>query len=73
MDETLALEALLEPHGFNDSDFKLWKCGMSYLYAAYIATWAIHIGYLTILLRRYTRLRNEIAELKERTDLQKLK
>jgi hypothetical protein len=46
---------------------------MTYLYAAYIATWAIHIGYLTILLRRYSRLRNEIAELKGRTDLQKLK
>jgi hypothetical protein len=46
---------------------------MTYLYAAYIATWAIHIGYFTILLRRYTRLRNEIAELEGRTDLQKLK
>lgn len=46
---------------------------MSYLYAAYIATWAIHTGYLTILLRRYTRLRNEIAELKGRTDLLELK
>jgi hypothetical protein len=46
---------------------------MTYLYAAYIATWAIHISYLTMLLRRYTRLRNEIAELKGRTDLQKLK
>ena len=46
---------------------------MTYLYAAYVATWAIHIGYLTILLRRYARLRNEIAELKGRTELQKLK
>jgi len=46
---------------------------MSYLYAAYIATWAIHIGYFTILLRRYTRLRNEIAELNGRDDLQKFK
>lgn len=46
---------------------------MSYLYAAYIATWAIHIGYFTILLRRYTRLRDEISELKVRTELQKLK
>jgi hypothetical protein len=46
---------------------------MTYLYAAYIATWAIHIGYFTILLRRYTRLRNEIAELEGRADLQKLK
>jgi hypothetical protein len=46
---------------------------MSYLYAAYIATWAIHIGYFTILLRRYTRLRNEIAELQGRSEPQKLK
>jgi hypothetical protein len=36
---------------------------MTYLYAAYIATWAIHIGYFTILLRRYRLLRNELAEL----------
>ena len=37
---------------------------MSYLYAAYIATWAIHIAYLAILVRRYTRLRKEIDELR---------
>ena len=37
---------------------------MTYLYAAYIATWAIHIAYLGSLLRRYTRLRKEIEELK---------
>ncbi len=41
---------------------------MSYLYAAYIATWTIHIAYLGTLLRRYTRLRNEIAEFKGRID-----
>jgi CcmD family protein len=41
---------------------------MNYLYAAYIATWAIHIGYLSSLVRRYTRLRNEIAELKTRVE-----
>ena len=41
---------------------------MSYLYAAYIATWTIHIAYLATLLRRYTRLRNEIAEFKGRID-----
>ena len=40
---------------------------MNYLYAAYLATWAIHISYLSTLLRRYTRLRNEIEELKTRT------
>ncbi len=41
---------------------------MSYLYAAYIATWVIHITYLASLLRRYTRLRNEIAEFKSRIE-----
>jgi CcmD family protein len=39
---------------------------MNYLYAAYVATWAIHIAYLGTLLRRYTRLRSEIGELKGR-------
>ncbi len=39
---------------------------MSYLYAAYIATWAIHIAYLGYLLRRYTRLRTEIEDLKRK-------
>jgi hypothetical protein len=43
---------------------------MSYLYAAYIATWAIHIAYLGTLLRRYIRLRNEIAELNTREERQ---
>ena len=41
---------------------------MTYLYAAYIATWAIHIAYLATLLRRYTRLRDEIAEFKGRIE-----
>ena len=36
---------------------------MSYLYAAYILTWVIHIAYLGGLVRRYTRLRKEIQEL----------
>jgi len=39
---------------------------MSYLYAAYIATWAIHAAYIGHLLRRYTRLRNEVEELKKK-------
>jgi len=39
---------------------------MSYLYAAYVATWAIHIGYLTYLFHRYTRLRHEIEQLKKK-------
>ena len=41
---------------------------MTYLYAAYIATWAIHVAYLGTLLRRYTRLRKEIEEFKQRID-----
>jgi CcmD family protein len=39
---------------------------MSYLYAAYIATWVIHIAYLGNLVRRYTRLRDEIEDLKRK-------
>ena len=39
---------------------------MNYLYAAYVATWAIHIAYVGTLLRRYTRLKNEIEELNGR-------
>jgi CcmD family protein len=35
----------------------------SYLYLAYIATWVIHIGYLSTLVRRYAGLKREIAEL----------
>jgi len=41
---------------------------VTYLNAAYIATWTIHIAYLGTLLRRYTRLRSEIEELKRRID-----
>jgi CcmD family protein len=37
---------------------------MTFLYAAYAATWIIHISYLAFVLRRYIRLRNEIKELK---------
>jgi CcmD family protein len=39
---------------------------MNFLYAAYAATWIIHIAYLGILVRRYRRLQNEIEELKKR-------
>jgi CcmD family protein len=37
---------------------------MTYLYAAYVATWTIHIAYLGHLARRYVRLKKEIAQLK---------
>ena len=36
-----------------------------YLYAAYIATWAIHGTYLTILVRKYSRIRREMEKLKK--------
>ena len=36
---------------------------MNYLYAAYAATWIIHIIYLGTLARRYSRLRKEIEEI----------
>ena len=39
---------------------------MNFLYAAYAATWIIHIAYLGILVRRYQRLSKEIAELKKK-------
>jgi CcmD family protein len=38
---------------------------MTYLFAAYVATWAIHIAYLAHLLRGYARLKSEIEELKK--------
>ena len=39
---------------------------MKFLYAAYAATWIIHISYLAFVLRRFTRLRNEIQELNQK-------
>jgi CcmD family protein len=39
---------------------------MTYLYAAYAATWIIHVSYLGILVRRYARLRREIEELRKK-------
>ena len=36
---------------------------MNFLYAAYISTWVIHVGYLTYLFRRYSRLRRAIDDL----------
>jgi len=37
-----------------------------YLLAAYVATWLIHIGYLSTIVRRYSKLKREIEELKKR-------
>jgi CcmD family protein len=36
---------------------------IKYLYAAYAATWIIHVFYLTTLVRRYSRLRQQLKEL----------
>jgi len=38
--------------------------GNGYLFAAYTVTWIIHIAYLATIVRRYSRLRQEIEELK---------
>ena len=40
--------------------------GNPYLFAAYAATWFIHIAYLTTVARRYARLKREIEQLKKR-------
>lgn len=37
---------------------------IKYMWAAYIATWVIHIGYLLYLSARARRLRQEAEELK---------
>ena len=37
-----------------------------YLFAAYAVTWVIHITYLTTIVRRYSRLKHEIAELEKK-------
>jgi len=36
---------------------------MNYLYAAYLATWAIHIAYLVFLVSGIRKLRREADEL----------
>ncbi len=36
---------------------------MNWVYAAYAATWIIHITYLVILTRGYQKAREEIEEL----------
>jgi CcmD family protein len=36
---------------------------IKFLYAAYIATWTIHVLYIGRLVRRYSRLRKQMREL----------
>jgi CcmD family protein len=38
---------------------------VKFLYAAYIATWLIHGLYLGSLVRRYTRLRQQMKDLRK--------
>jgi len=40
---------------------------MTFLYAAFAATWLIHIGYLGTLVARYMRLRREVEEVSRKT------
>jgi CcmD family protein len=39
---------------------------MTFLYAAYAATWTIHIIYLITIVRRYSRLKREVEEMSQR-------
>jgi hypothetical protein len=39
---------------------------MKYLYAAYVATWVIHIGYLFILTSGYKKVAEEAKELEKK-------
>jgi hypothetical protein len=41
---------------------------MKFLYAAYAATWIIHILYLTVLSRGYARVRDEIRDLRKSSE-----
>jgi CcmD family protein len=36
---------------------------IKFLYAAYAATWLIHVFYLGTVVRRYQRLRQQLREL----------
>ena len=39
---------------------------IKFLYAAYTATWAIHLFYMGSLVRRYRRMKQELDELKQK-------
>jgi len=39
---------------------------MNFLYAAYGATWAIHIVYLITVFQRYSELKREVDELNKK-------
>jgi CcmD family protein len=35
---------------------------VKFLFAAYVATWAIHLFYISTLVRRFSRLRQQLRE-----------
>jgi len=37
--------------------------GIKFLFAAYIATWLIHFFYIGTLVRRFSKLRQELKQL----------
>ena len=37
--------------------------GVKFLFAAYIATWVIHLFYISTIVRRFSRLRQQLREL----------
>ena len=45
--------------------------GNGYLFAAYAATWIIHIAYLRTIVARYSRLKREIESLNGSKNLKK--
>ena len=36
---------------------------VKFLFAAYVATWVIHLFYISTLVRRFSRLRQQLREL----------
>jgi len=36
---------------------------VKFLFAAYIATWVIHLFYISTIVRRFSRLRQQLREL----------
>ena len=38
---------------------------LKFLYAAYIATWVIHSFYIGTLVRRFSKLRDQLKELEK--------
>jgi len=39
---------------------------LTYLHAAYIATWLIHLGYIATLVTRYRALKRDVEDLRRK-------